>query len=387
MYDLETGDIFVSRDVKFHENEFPFVTSGDSTLSHVSVEGESNVDGGIDFDFLDDLEHVLEVGETSTELGSRDSSDCTLLDTPNPSPNATPATTPAATPLDAAGSLVRDTPAATSADRSSHAAATASGMGSSTGDDPSSSPLVLGRGQRPRHSPGWHHTDESAVEQILAEAMDHCVLQQVAAINCSSFSHSVLPSNLESRFQRLKTFPSSSASSSNPSKPVPKPQLGPNSANELKNSVTELKDEKPISDDFVKTPEKTPEKEKKSDRKSGSGYLSSSGSSNSSSGYLNSPNNRGKQGVKKGKDGNFSSGSSNSGLKASTKSVKTGCFWCSPKRVSRKKSDGGGSTRNRAFELGDDWGKHDEILSDLRLDFSINDDLSDDDSDYSFGHH
>ncbi|XP_021729551.1 uncharacterized protein LOC110696537 [Chenopodium quinoa] len=268
-------------------------------------------------------------------------------------------------------------------------------------------------------------TDESAVEQILAEAMDHCVLQQVAAINCSSFSHSVLPSNLESRFQRLKTFPSSSASSSNPSKPVPKPQLGPNSANELKNSVTELKDEKPISDDFVKTPEKTPEKEKKSDRKSGSGYLSSSGSSNSSSGYLNSPNNRGKQGVKKGKDGNFSSGSSNSGLKASTKSVKTGCFWCSPKRVSRKKSDGGGSTRNRAFELGDDWGKHDEILSDLRsfsakkqknlmkiakkeeekinkeaekivkwakqtsarLDFSINDDLSDDDSDYSFGHH
>uniref|UniRef100_A0A803L7K6 Uncharacterized protein n=1 Tax=Chenopodium quinoa TaxID=63459 RepID=A0A803L7K6_CHEQI len=129
----ETGDIFVSRDVKFHENEFPFVTSSDSTHSHVSVKGVSNVDGEIDFDFLDDLEHVLEVGETSTELGSRESSDRTLLDTPSPSPTATP--TSAATPLlDAASSLVRDTLTATNADRRSlvvsTTAATTSGTGS-----------------------------------------------------------------------------------------------------------------------------------------------------------------------------------------------------------------------------------------------------------------
>lgn len=262
-------------------------------------------------------------------------------------------------------------------------------------------------------------TDESAVEQILAEAMDHCVLQQVAAINCSSFSHSVLPSNLESRFQRLKTFPPPSSSSS--SKPLPKPQLAPDSATASNNSANQLKVEKPISDDSVKTPVK----ERKSEGKSRSGYHSSpSGSSNSSSGYLNSPKLRPKQGGKKGKDENFPSGSFSSGSKSSGSSperVKTGCFWCSPKRVSRKKS----GTRNGGFDLGDDWGKHDEIMSDLRsfsskkqkklmkiakkeeekinkeaekivkwakqtsarLDFSVIDDLSDDDNGHNFGVH
>ncbi|KNA23717.1 hypothetical protein SOVF_022570 [Spinacia oleracea] len=210
---------------------------------------------------------------------------------------------------------------------------------------------------------------KSAVDQILAEAMDHCVLQQVAAINCSSFSHSVLPSNLEARFQRLKTFPSSSSSSSG-LKPAPKPQLAPDSANELKNlAATELKDEKPVSDDSAKTPEK----ERKFKGETGSGYHSSpSGSSNSSSGYSNSPNLKVKKSGKKGNDENLSSGSFSIGSKSldsSPKRVKTGCFWCSPKRVSRKKSGGGGGgggSRNGAFDLGDDWGKHDEILSDLR---------------------
>lgn len=204
------------------------------------------------------------------------------------------------------------------------------------------------------------YTDESAVEQILAEAMDHCVLEQIAAINCSSFSHSLLPSHLESRFQRLKTFPSSS---SHPSKP----HLAPDSANELNNSVNESSNSanelsnstKPISDDF----EKTPEKERNSKGKSRTGYLSSpSGSSNSSSGYLNSPKFRVKQGGKKGKNENSSISSSLSSDSSTKRGVKTGCFWCSPKRVSRKKS----VTRNGDFELSDDWGKHDEIMSDLK---------------------
>ncbi|KAL2901044.1 hypothetical protein RDABS01_026126 [Bienertia sinuspersici] len=247
--------------------------------------------------------------------------------------------------------------------------------------------------------------------------MDHCVLEQVAAINCSSFSNSVLPSNLESRFQRLKTFPSSS------SHPI-QPQIANKSdievkprKKELQTSIQLSKTEKtPISDDSLKTLKK----------ESNSKGNSHSGFSSSSSGYLNSPTFRVKQGDKKGKDGNFSSGShsfrSNSS-DTSTKTVKTGCFWCSPKRVSRKKS----VTRNGEFEMGDDWGKHDQILTDLksfssknqkklmkiakkeeekinkeaekivkwakqtsaRLDFSdIHDvDISDDDDDHNFGLH
>ncbi|XP_021732478.1 uncharacterized protein LOC110699281 [Chenopodium quinoa] len=62
-YDLETGDIFVSRDVKFHENEFPFVKDGDSVSSTVGVESVPNDYVGVDHNFLDDLEYVFEVGE------------------------------------------------------------------------------------------------------------------------------------------------------------------------------------------------------------------------------------------------------------------------------------------------------------------------------------
>ena len=265
-------------------------------------------------------------------------------------------------------------------------------------------------------------TDESAVEQILAEAMDHCVLQQVAAINCSSFSQSVLPSDLESRFQRLKTFPSS-----HPSKSLPKSQLAPESAKESNNSLNNSAEkEKRVSGNSRKPLAK--EKEKDSEGNSRSGYLSSpSGSSNSSFGQLNSPKLEAKKDVKKGKDGKFLSRSlsfsSNSSTSSSTKKAKTGCFWCSPKQASKKKS----CTQKGMLDLEDDWGKHDELLSDLksfslkkqknlmkiakreemkinkeaekivkwakqasaRMEFSgfHDDDLSDDDDDHSFGLH
>ncbi|GFZ15547.1 hypothetical protein Acr_24g0017370 [Actinidia rufa] len=49
---------------------------------------------------------------------------------------------------------------------------------------------------------------ESAVEELLSQAMDHSVLEQVAAINCSAFTFdSVLPTHLETRFHKLKSFP------------------------------------------------------------------------------------------------------------------------------------------------------------------------------------
>lgn len=51
-------------------------------------------------------------------------------------------------------------------------------------------------------------SDEGAIEELLNQAMDHSVLEQIAKINCSSFSSdSVLPTQLENRFSRLKSFP------------------------------------------------------------------------------------------------------------------------------------------------------------------------------------
>lgn len=49
--------------------------------------------------------------------------------------------------------------------------------------------------------------DEAAVENLLSQAMDLHVLEQVAAINCAGFTDSVLPTNLETRLRRLKSLP------------------------------------------------------------------------------------------------------------------------------------------------------------------------------------
>ena len=52
------------------------------------------------------------------------------------------------------------------------------------------------------------------IQDILSQAMDHSVLGQVAAINCSAFdSDSVLPTHLETRFHKLKSFPSTKPNS------------------------------------------------------------------------------------------------------------------------------------------------------------------------------
>ncbi|KAJ3690889.1 hypothetical protein LUZ61_020053 [Rhynchospora tenuis] len=55
--------------------------------------------------------------------------------------------------------------------------------------------------------------DKSAVDAIIAEAMDACALDQIAKLNTAhlSSSDSSLPSDLESRFRKLKSFPTRSA--------------------------------------------------------------------------------------------------------------------------------------------------------------------------------
>jgi hypothetical protein len=50
--------------------------------------------------------------------------------------------------------------------------------------------------------------DRSAVDAIIAEAMDACALDQIAKLNTAHLSSdSSLPSDLESRFRKLKSFP------------------------------------------------------------------------------------------------------------------------------------------------------------------------------------
>ncbi|KAK7307382.1 hypothetical protein VNO77_40394 [Canavalia gladiata] len=54
---------------------------------------------------------------------------------------------------------------------------------------------------------GFSNTEESAIDEIIAQAQDACVLEELSAINCAGITNSVLPTHLESRFCKLKSFP------------------------------------------------------------------------------------------------------------------------------------------------------------------------------------
>ncbi|XP_073045833.1 uncharacterized protein [Primulina eburnea] len=69
LYDIQTCDIFVSRYVKFHENEFPYQTVSTSQVpASSSSPPDSNV--GIDVALLDDLESVLVDDPTAPAIGT-----------------------------------------------------------------------------------------------------------------------------------------------------------------------------------------------------------------------------------------------------------------------------------------------------------------------------
>nr|XP_016501274.1 PREDICTED: uncharacterized protein LOC107819655 [Nicotiana tabacum] len=53
--------------------------------------------------------------------------------------------------------------------------------------------------------------NEKAVDELLSQEMDQSVLEQVVAINCSGFTDSLLPTQLETRFRKLKSFPITSS--------------------------------------------------------------------------------------------------------------------------------------------------------------------------------
>ncbi|KAF5936423.1 hypothetical protein HYC85_027552 [Camellia sinensis] len=215
-------------------------------------------------------------------------------------------------------------------------------------------------------------SDECAVEELLSQAMDHSVLEQVAAINCSGFtSDSVLPSHLETRFRRLKSLPTTTTKMS--------PTLANHKNNPSSSSFnSHFPSVKAINPQFDSSVEGKPQLHSPSDEdpndqqqvlnpklRSGSGS-SVSKSSNSSAGNGNfSPlkeNPDGKMGSKpKSRSGSFLSPSDPPiFFDSPSPPKKTGCFWCSPKRVSRKNS--------KEIGVDVDWGRNSEgFLSDLNI--------------------
>lgn len=238
-------------------------------------------------------------------------------------------------------------------------------------------------------------TDESAVEELISQAQDLCVLEQVSAINCSSFTDSsVLPADLDSRFRKLKSFPLTKAK---PSGPPPYTNTNRNNSDKAdtqsgngneedaavfshyKQDPSEKMGFQPKStsgyaSDFSKEKGDFPASKDTPDGKRGLGPnlkhgSISSPSSSSDSSLENMISSASKQNPDKkrrsklkSKSGSFSSplGSSNSLMDSPSPPKKNGCFWCSPKKASHKKSK-----ENQDKGIGLDWGKNDEFLSDL----------------------
>ncbi|KZV20723.1 hypothetical protein F511_26569 [Dorcoceras hygrometricum] len=182
--------------------------------------------------------------------------------------------------------------------------------------------------------------DEKAVEEILAQAMDLCVVEQVAAINLAGLNNSVLPSHLETRFQKLKSFPSSTKKSGDFEgfQEALRKNHGEGKNSENDSSICSKKvpvelscpspSKSPVDGIFSPTKTKSNPNERKGRKEIKS--ESSSSLEDLSSGSLSPP-------VKK-----------------------SGCFLCSPKVVPRKKS-----RVKKGFDSGLDWEKNDDFLSDL----------------------
>ncbi|KAL0407926.1 UNVERIFIED_CONTAM: hypothetical protein Sradi_1727000 [Sesamum radiatum] len=197
---------------------------------------------------------------------------------------------------------------------------------------------------------------EKAVEELLSQAMESTVLEQVAAINCAGFTDSGLPSHLETRFQRLKSFPSSTAkptslSTKSFSLSHPTEFKKIDSVNEAKSSDSGEEKNGERSEKVSSTCLKKSPVEKV--------CLSPSKSSDNGSPSPVKKNPREKM-QKKGRKSHSSSSWDEFSSRSVSPPAKSGCFLCSPKKVSRKKNK-----ENRGLDLGLDWGKNDELLSDL----------------------
>ncbi|GKB49381.1 hypothetical protein Tco_0900134 [Tanacetum coccineum] len=201
--------------------------------------------------------------------------------------------------------------------------------------------------------------DEKTVDDIISQATDHLVLEQIAKLNSSSFDDSLLPSNLETRFRKLKSLPTVTTRAANSTSravnPLVKsksftPSLGNESVDEVRGkSVKKSKDENLLSKVLeskvkklkeLETKVKTITKTSLSESRSGSS-LSGSDSEKSDSDKTKSDSETDK------KKRNLKSKSFR------TESVsdmwrKFGCLFCSPKK-GKKPGNGKGKENRLSF--------------------------------------
>lgn len=182
--------------------------------------------------------------------------------------------------------------------------------------------------------------DEKVVEELLSQAMDSTVLEQVSAINCAGFTHSDLPSHLEARLQKLKSFPSSTVKPTSLSSKTFHHSHPP-----------EFRENETVNE--AKAPDLSEEKNGENNEKVSSMCSTKSPEEKSDSGSV-SPFKKIPQRKFQKKGTKSPSFSSSDG--SVSPPLKIGCFLCSPKKVSRKKNK-----QNRGLDLGLD----DEFLSDV----------------------
>ncbi|KAJ8774265.1 hypothetical protein K2173_009696 [Erythroxylum novogranatense] len=204
-------------------------------------------------------------------------------------------------------------------------------------------------------------TDDSAVDELISQVQELSVLEQVSKINCSGFDNSLLPTDLETRFRKLKSFPVSNPRNQTNDIALSKCEMGNISDRERLNFSAE----KHYADGKVGSLKVTHDTEGNklgTEKESESGYASSSLNSSISSEdeEIFRPNPSGK-GVSKKKSEDESAckqkpekkissksrprhGSSGSSRLSSSPSLmdspspprKSGCFWCSPKKKRSK---------------------------------------------------
>ncbi|CAJ1930888.1 unnamed protein product [Sphenostylis stenocarpa] len=158
--------------------------------------------------------------------------------------------------------------------------------------------------------------NESAIEEIISQAQDACILDQLSAINCSGITNSVLPSHLETRFRNLKSFP--------PTKPRSIPTPSPRNHASFKLSPSK---QNPDSG-YTSSHDKKEVGEKPKDGSVSSPPFSTSSEESSMSSIFKPAQ---KDGSKKDSPLRSSSSPSPSPPR------RRGCLWCSPKKKEQKK--------------------------------------------------
>ncbi|KAH7577417.1 hypothetical protein ACOSP7_001680 [Xanthoceras sorbifolium] len=208
-------------------------------------------------------------------------------------------------------------------------------------------------------------TDDSAVDELISQTKELCVLEQVSAINCSGFTDSLLPTELEQRFRKLKSFPATKPNPTTNINDTPRANSLPHSKSEVKYSEKDHEAECETFSDPQKNPDGKMGLEGKPVPECDSSPLNSSNSSTENEIFSDSKQNPdGKTNLKeKSKRGAVSvsvSKSKSCSSPLSTSNSWMGCLWCSPKSGSKKKSK-----ENRVLSSSLEWGNTDELLSDL----------------------